>query len=48
MCIRESLGVLTPPLGHFLGFHHTCPEVSPDLDKALFGSGGRACVEEVL
>lgn len=44
MCMGESLGVLAPLLGHFLGFHHTCLDVSPALDGAVFGSGGGTCV----
>lgn len=44
MCKGESLGVRAPLLGHFLGFRHTCLEVSPGLDVAVFGSGGRTCV----
>lgn len=37
-----------PLLGHFLGFHHACLELSPGLDVAVFGFGGGTCVGGVL
>lgn len=39
MCMGESLRMLAPPLSHFLGFHHTCPEVSLGLDTAGLALG---------